>query len=110
MILKGTFKPYAKDKTAGFLRLNIEDMIFLNYAVVMTSERGLWIARPQKKVKDEYKDIYFFKKEVTDEILEQIGDGRDEVEIFVSIGNEPETTRMYNTKMEDNDTDEEFPF
>lgn len=100
MIITGKYKPYANGKTVGFLNLNLDNLVFLNYSVIMNGGKGLWIARPQKKVKDDYKDIYFFKKEVSDAILEQIGNGTQEVDIEFEIGN--------NSEVDTNDG--EFPF
>lgn len=110
MRLQGTFKAYRNEKTVGFLRLNVEKMLFLNNAVVMDSGKGFWIAKPQKKNKDKYEDIYFFNKEVTEAILEQVGDGTRDVEIYVAMGStEPEDSR-YVTTDDLVDTDESFPF
>lgn len=101
MIITGKFKPYANGKTVGFLNLNLDNLVFLNYSVIMQSPKGLWIARPQRKVKEEYKDIYFFKKELTEMILDKIGDGMQEVEIRIdTTGDVAETS----------DDGEAFPF
>lgn len=103
MKITGKYKPYANGKTVGFLNLNLDDLVYLNFAVIMNNGQGLWIAKPQKKVKDDYKDIYFFKKEISEAILEQLGDGTQEVEIEIYTEGEP----VQSSESED---DDEFPF
>lgn len=83
--MKITIKTNEYDKGGNlkaFITLIIDDTIFCEGFKVMEGKKGIFLAKPQLKNGDNYKDVTFFKNEISKIILDNYKVG-EEVTLIV---------------------------
>lgn len=51
--------PVSLGKTKAFVSVTIADCLVLTGIKIIEGQKGLFVAMPQQKVKDDYKDVFF---------------------------------------------------
>jgi stage V sporulation protein G len=81
------------DKLKGFASITLEGVFVVTGIKIMEGSKGLFVAMPSQKVKEEYKDIAYpctkeFREELNKAVLEKYGVPSEEKKDFEDAGNE----------------------